>query len=229
MMSFWIVPVSLVAVGALLVGDGDVEREQPRRRGVDGHRGVHLLERDAGEQRAHVAQMRDRHADLADLAARQLVVGVVAGLRRQIEGDGEAGLALGKVLAIELVGLGGGRVARIGADQPGLVALGGDAAAAAGRAWAGSWRRSSFATARCANLAGPEVQCKMQLRSVRQAVSDDSAASGAGSRRRLRERLAQRRQAGDEADADDVAADRRHDRPHQPLVELLGRNRSHRE
>ena len=42
MMSFWMVPVSLAAVGALLVGDRDVERQQPRRRGVDGHRRVHL-------------------------------------------------------------------------------------------------------------------------------------------------------------------------------------------
>ena len=37
------------------------------------------------------------HADLADLAARELVVGVVAGLRRQVEGDRQAGLALGQV------------------------------------------------------------------------------------------------------------------------------------
>ena len=109
---------------ALLVGDGDVERQQPRGRRVDRHRRVHLAERDAVEQRAHVADVRDRHADLADLAARQLVVGIVAGLRRQIEGDGEAGLPLGEVLAIELVGLGGRRVAGVGADQPGLVALG---------------------------------------------------------------------------------------------------------
>ncbi len=34
------------------------------------------------------------HADLADLAARELVVGVVAGLRRQVEGDRQARLAL---------------------------------------------------------------------------------------------------------------------------------------
>ena len=39
------------------------------------------------------------HADLADLAARELVVGVVAGLRRQVEGDREPGLPLGQVAA----------------------------------------------------------------------------------------------------------------------------------
>ena len=109
---------------ALLVGDRDVEREQPGGRGVDGHRGVHLAERDAVEQRAHVAEMGDRHADLADLAARQHVVGVVAGLGRQIEGDREAGLPLGEVLAVERVRFARGRMARIGAEDPGLVALG---------------------------------------------------------------------------------------------------------
>ena len=90
---------------ALLVGDRDVERHQPRRGGVDGHRGVHRGERDAVEQRAHVAEMADRHADLADLAARQHMVAVVAGLGRQIERDRQAGLALGEVLAIERVGI----------------------------------------------------------------------------------------------------------------------------
>src|SRR3546814_17557296 len=35
---------------ALLFGAGDVERQQPGRRGVDGHRGVHLRQRDAGEE-----------------------------------------------------------------------------------------------------------------------------------------------------------------------------------
>jgi uncharacterized cupin superfamily protein len=45
--------------------------------------------------------MGDRHADLADLALGERMVAVVAGLGRQIEGDGEAGLALGEVLAFE--------------------------------------------------------------------------------------------------------------------------------
>ncbi len=57
MMSFWVVPVSFARGDALLVGERDVERQQPRRRRVDGHRRVHLAERDAVEQRAHVAEM----------------------------------------------------------------------------------------------------------------------------------------------------------------------------
>ena len=52
------------------------------------------------------------------------VVGVVAGLGRQVEGDREAGLALGQVAAVELVRLAGRRVAGVGAHHPGAVALG---------------------------------------------------------------------------------------------------------
>ena len=104
MMSFWVVPCERGGVDAVLLRDDDVEREQPRRRRVDRHRGVHPVERDAVQQRVHVALVRDRDADLADLAARQLVVGVVAGLGRQVEGDREPGLALGEVAAVQLVG-----------------------------------------------------------------------------------------------------------------------------
>ena len=55
------------------------------------------------EQRPHVAEMADRHADLADLARRQRMVGVVAGLGREIEGDGEAGLALGEIFPVQRI------------------------------------------------------------------------------------------------------------------------------
>ena len=50
----------LGAVCALLVGERDIEREQPGGRGVDGHGGVHLGQGDALEQAAHVAEMGDR-------------------------------------------------------------------------------------------------------------------------------------------------------------------------
>ena len=112
MMSFWVVPLSCGAVDAVLLGDRDVEAEQPGGGGVDRHRGVHLVERDAVEQRVHVALVGDRDADLADLAAGEGVVGVIAGLRRQVEGDREAGLALGEVAPVELVRAPGVGVAR---------------------------------------------------------------------------------------------------------------------
>ncbi len=117
--------LELVARHALLVGERGIEREQPGRRRVDRHRGVHGLEGNALEQRAHVAQMRDRHADLADLALGERMIGVVAGLGRQIEGDRKAGLALRQIGAIEPVRFRGRRVARIGTENPGRVALDG--------------------------------------------------------------------------------------------------------
>ena len=75
---------------ALFVGQRDIERQQPGRGGVDRHRRVHRAGRDAVEQRAHIAEMADRHADFADLAFG--LVAVITGLRRQIEGDREPGL-----------------------------------------------------------------------------------------------------------------------------------------
>ena len=51
------------------------------------------------------------------------VVGVVAGLRRQIEGDAQAGLPFGEVGAEQLVGRVRVGVTRVGPHQPGLFAL----------------------------------------------------------------------------------------------------------
>ncbi len=124
MMSFWVVPLSWARCDAVLLGDGDVEAEQPGGGRVDRHRGVHLVERDPVEQLVHVAAVGDRDADLADLAAGEDVVRVIAGLGGQVEGDGEAGLALGQVAPVELVGAPGVGVPGVGAHHPGPVALG---------------------------------------------------------------------------------------------------------
>ena len=105
---------------ALLLGVGDVEAEQPRRGGVDRHRRVHAAGRDAVEQRPHVAEVGDRHAGLADLAARLGGVGVVAGLGGQVEGDRQPGLTLGQVGAVQRVRGGRRRVARVRPHQPGF-------------------------------------------------------------------------------------------------------------
>ena len=113
----------VLAGHALLLGVGDVEAEQPRRRRVDRHRRVHLADRDAVEQLAHVPEVHHRHADLAHLALGEDVVGVVAGLGGQVEGDRQAGLALGQVGAVELVAGLGRRVPGVGADHPRTIRL----------------------------------------------------------------------------------------------------------
>ena len=60
MMSFCVVPWRTARLDAVLLRDDDVERQQPRRRGVDRHRRVHPVERDPVQQRVHVALVRDR-------------------------------------------------------------------------------------------------------------------------------------------------------------------------
>ena len=113
----------LLARHALLVGERHIEREQPGGGRVDRHRRVHLAERDAVKQHAHVADMRDRHADLADLTLGERMIAVVTGLGRQIEGDRKAGLPLAQILAVERVRCFRIRVARIGAENPRFIAL----------------------------------------------------------------------------------------------------------
>ena len=117
-MSFCTVPRELAEVGALLFGDGDIEREQDGGRGVDRHRGGDAVERDAVEEHAHVLEAGDGDADLADLALGQRVIGVVAHLRRQIEGDREAGRSLVEQVAVAVVGLFGGGEAGVLAHRP---------------------------------------------------------------------------------------------------------------
>ena len=94
--------------------------------GVDRHRGADLVERDAVEHLFHVGERVDGDADLADLGVGDRVVGVVADLRRQVEGDGEAGLALREQELEALVGL-------LGGAEAGVLAHGPEAAAVHGR------------------------------------------------------------------------------------------------
>src|SRR5258708_33475782 len=67
--------------------------------------------------------MRDGHADFAHFAFGQRMVAVGAGLRGQVEGDGEAGLALSEILAIERSRIARVRMSGISAEDPGLAAL----------------------------------------------------------------------------------------------------------
>ena len=106
-------------VDPLLLPDELVEEQQAGRRGVDGHGGGDLVEGDALEQPPHVGQRVDRHPDLADLAGGHRVVGVVAHLGGQVEGDAEAGLAVVEQVAEAGVGLGGRPEAGVLAHRPG--------------------------------------------------------------------------------------------------------------
>ena len=119
--SFWIVPVELGRLHPLLLGGDDVEREHREHGAVHRHRHAHLVERDVVEQLAHVEDRVDGHAGHADVALHPGVVGVVAAVGRQVEGDGQALLAGGEVAAVEGVGLLGRREPGVLADRPRLV------------------------------------------------------------------------------------------------------------
>ena len=134
--SFWIVPRSWRGSHALAFGHGDIHRQQDRGRGVDGHAGRDLVQRDLVEQRCHILQRGDRNAHLAHLAHRDRVIGVIADLGGQVEGHRKAGLALLQQVAVAPVGFFGGGVAGILAHGPEAAAVHGGLHAAGERVFA---------------------------------------------------------------------------------------------
>jgi len=107
-----------------LLGERHVEGEEPHRGRVDGHRGVDLLDRDGVEQDLEVVERVDGDADLADLGLRERMVGGVAALGGEVEGDREPRLPAREVAAVEGVGGADVGVAGVGAEDPGPVAGG---------------------------------------------------------------------------------------------------------
>ena len=110
-------------VDAALLRRRDVERQQDRRRGVDRHGGGDAVQRDAVEKLLHVGGAANRDADFAHFPFGARVVGVVAHLRRQVEGDGDAGLPLLQQIAIAPVGVGGVAEAGVLAHRPQAAAV----------------------------------------------------------------------------------------------------------
>ena len=104
-MSFCSVPEICLPVGALLFGDGQIHGPDHRGGRIDGHRSGDVRERNLVEEHFHVRERADGHAAFADFAFGERMIGVVAHQRGQIEGDGEAGLALREQIAEALVGV----------------------------------------------------------------------------------------------------------------------------
>ena len=90
---------------SLFLGHQLVEEQEQRGRGVDRHRRRDLAERDPFEEELHVGDRVDRDAGPPHLAGGTRVVGVVAELRRKVEGDREARLAALEEIAEPLVRL----------------------------------------------------------------------------------------------------------------------------
>ena len=145
-------PGQRARAGALLLPHHLVEHEQHRGGRVDRHRGGHLAERYAVEQPAHVVDRVDRDPHLADLAVRDRGVGVVSHLRRQVEGDRQAGRPGLDQLLEAPVGLRGAGESGVLPHRPGTFGVHRRIHAA------GKWIRSRLAQL----LSGKEI-CKLSL------------------------------------------------------------------
>ena len=77
---------------SLALGHQLVEKEEQRRRRVDGHGRRDLAEWDICEEELHVCDRVDRHSGPAHLSECMRIVRVVAELRREVEGDRKARL-----------------------------------------------------------------------------------------------------------------------------------------
>ena len=82
------------------------------------------------EQRAHVVDRIDGDAGHADIAGHARMIGIVAAMGGEVEGDGDALLAGGEVAPIEGVGILGGGEAGILPDGPGPLHIHGGVGAA---------------------------------------------------------------------------------------------------
>ncbi len=94
-------PGELLRRHALFFARNDEERENGQHGAVHRHGDGHVLQRNAVEQRAHVVDGIDRDACHADVALDARMIGIVAAVRREIEGDGKALLPGGDVAAVE--------------------------------------------------------------------------------------------------------------------------------
>ena len=114
------VPDELFRRHALLLGRDDVERQHRQHGAVHGHRHRHLVERNAGKQRAHVVDRVDGDARHADVAGDARMVAVVAAMGGEIEGDRQAFLTGGEIAPVKGVEILGRGKAGILADGPRL-------------------------------------------------------------------------------------------------------------
>ena len=123
-MSFWTVPGDLRPRHALLLGDGDVQRQQRWPAVALIVIDVQTLVRAGCRRRAPPCRRGwDRDADAAHLPLRLGRVGVVAHLGRQVERDRQPGLALLEQVAEARVRLLGGREAGVLAHRPEAAAV----------------------------------------------------------------------------------------------------------
>ncbi len=115
---------------ALFLGSHHEQRQDRQHGAVHGHRHAHLVERNAGEQRAHVVDGVDRDTGHADVAGHPRMIAVVTAMGGEVEGNRQALLPGREVAAIERVGIFRRGEAGVLAHRPGLVDVHGRVGAA---------------------------------------------------------------------------------------------------
>ncbi len=103
---------------ALFFRGDDIERHHRQHRAVHGHGDADLVEGDPVEEDPHVLDRVDGDPGHADIAPDPRVVGVVAAVGGEIEGDGEALLTGRQIAPVEGVGILGGGEAGVLPDGP---------------------------------------------------------------------------------------------------------------
>src|SRR5437867_198889 len=81
-------------------GDGEIEREQNRRGGVDGHRGGNAFERDPLEESFHILEGIDGYSDAAHFSLGQRMIGVEADLGGKIKSYGKSSRPLREQITV---------------------------------------------------------------------------------------------------------------------------------
>jgi len=76
------------------------------------------------KKRAHVSEVRNRHAYFSDFTVCKNMVWVVPSLSRKVESNGQPCLALGQVGAVQLIRRRSSGMAGIGSHQPWVVTTG---------------------------------------------------------------------------------------------------------
>ena len=108
---------------ALLFACDDEIGEDRDHGAVHGHGDGDFIKRDTVEEDFHILNAVDRHASFADITDNAGVIGVVATVGGEVEGDGNALLTSRKRLAVEGVRLFGGGEPGILTDGPGAARI----------------------------------------------------------------------------------------------------------
>ena len=89
---------------ALFFTRNDIERQHRQNGAVHGHGDAHLGKVNAVKQRAHVVDAVNGNARHANVGLDARMIGIIAAVGSQIEGDGQALLASSNIAAIKGVG-----------------------------------------------------------------------------------------------------------------------------